>query len=311
MGEARPAQPRSPRRTRIGVWLVRNAEGVVDRANPELLHVEDAVWVLHAPTGVPIYDFAFDRLLACRRPYQPPGELRAVARVGAIADYDERYTRWLADGVRLVHSPDEHRRASELSAWYPLLADITPKSIWGREPPDLRTVASELGWPVFVKGSRQTSRHRRSLSIVEGPEAYARVLEEYARDSILHWQDIVCRRYVRLRPVEDVAADRVPSSFEFRTFWWRGELVGFGRYWWEGKAYEPTAEERAQAVAVAGEAARRVNVTFLVVDVAQAADGTWLVIECNDGQESGYAGVSPVGLWQALIAAERRSSGPG
>ncbi|MDB4960416.1 MAG: hypothetical protein JWP01_415 [Myxococcales bacterium] len=52
---------------------------------------------------------------------------------------------------------------------------------------------------------------------------------------------------------------------------------------------------------MASEATRRVNVPFLVVDLAQDAAGTWLVIECNDGQESGYAGVSAIGLWQTII----------
>lgn len=274
----------------------------------EILLVEDTVWVLHAPTGLPVYDFGFDRLFACRRPWTPPERVRAVARVGAIPAYDDYYARWLNEGVQLVHSPDEHRRASELAVWYPLLVDLTPRSLWGREPPDAELVAAELGWPIFLKGSRQTSHHRKSLSVVEGPEAYARVIAEYTRDPILHWQEVVCRRYVPLRRVEDVTLDRVPSSFEFRTFWWRGELVGFGRYWWEGQAYEPTPEERDQATAVAREAARRVNVAFLVVDVAQAADGRWIVIECNDGQEAGYAGVSPIGLWQALISAERLHS---
>lgn len=53
------------------------------------------------------------------------------------------------------------------------------------------------------------------------------------------------------------------------------------------------------------EAARRVAVPFLVVDLAQTIDGRWMVIECNDGQESGYAGVSPIGLWQRIVDYER------
>jgi hypothetical protein len=52
----------------------------------DLLLVEDTVWVLPLPTGTGIYDFPFDRLLACRRPYQLPPDLCAIARVGAIAD---------------------------------------------------------------------------------------------------------------------------------------------------------------------------------------------------------------------------------
>jgi hypothetical protein len=44
-------------------------------------------------------------------------------------------------------------------------------------------------------------------------------------------------------------------------------------------------------------------VLFLVIDVALATDGRWLVIECNDAQESGYAGVLPLTVWTSLLAA--------
>jgi hypothetical protein len=91
----------------------------------------------------------------------------------------------------------------------------------------------------------------------------------------------------------------------FGPFWWKNELVGFGRYWWEARPYACSPEERSAALTVAREVAERVNVCFLVVDVAQTNDGCWIAIECNDGQESGYAGVSPVGLWQSVIDVER------
>ena len=58
---------------------------------------------------------------------------------------------------------------------------------------------------------------------------------------------------------------------------------------------------RQDALALASEAARRVNVPCLVVDLAQDVAGGWLVIECNDAQESGYAGVSAIGLWQKIV----------
>ena len=40
-------------------------------------------------------------------------------------------------------------------------------------------------------------------------------------------------------------------------------------------------------------------------DAAQRRDGTWVIIETNDAQESGHCGVSPVALWRAIIEAER------
>jgi len=166
-----------------------------------------------------------------------------------------------------------------------------------------------LGWPLFVKVTRQTSHHRRSLSVIDGPEQFRRAMEAYGKDPVLRHQGVACREYVRLRLVEDADPGRLPSAFEFRTFWWRGELAGWGRYWWEGRPYRVTGREEAACLGVAGEAARRVGVPFLVVDGAQAEDGRWLVIECNDGQESGYPAFS-VALWQRVIDIERRAGGP-
>ncbi len=272
----------------------------------DLFLLEGAVWVWTRPIGVPIYDLDFEHLFACRRPWERPAEVQAIARVGALDDYAASHARLLADGVRLVHGPEDNLRATRLPRWYPLIEELTPKSLWFEgTAPDPARIGDELGWPIFMKGARQTSRHRRRLSIIEGPDAMARALEEYAQDPILGWQDVVCRRLEALRPVEDPDPDRVPSSYEFRTFWWRGQLVGCGRYWWQGVDYAMTDEERGPALAVAAEAARRVDVPFLVVDIAQRADGAWIVIECNDGQESGYAGVSPVALWQEVVRIER------
>jgi hypothetical protein len=277
---------------------------VLERGD-DLFELEGAVWLWTRPVGQPNYDVGFDRLFACRRPHERAPQVEVVARVGAIGDYATTHTRLLDAGVRLIHDPDEHTRATRLPIWYPLLEDLTPKSIVFTRRPNARVITEELGWPIFMKGERQTSRHRRGLSIIQDADQLERALDDYARDPILSWQDVVCRRLEQLRPVEDPDPDRIPSSFEFRSFWWRSQLVGFGRYWWSGAAYDPSPDERRDALAIAGEAARRIAVPFLVVDVAQRSDGRWIVIECNDGQESGHAGVSPLSLWHEIIEVER------
>src|SRR5919199_3180996 len=124
------------------------------RQGEELFQVEGTLWVLTAPTGLPVYDFAFDRFLACRRPWVRPASLEAVARVGAFDDYATRYRELLAEGVRLAHSPEEHLRCSTLPGWYPLLEGMTPRSVCFDAPPSAREVGEALGWPVFAKGVR-------------------------------------------------------------------------------------------------------------------------------------------------------------
>ncbi len=138
---------------------------------------------------------------------------------------------------------------------------------------------------------------------------FEQAMQVYRFDPILQWQGIVCREYVSLRRAGEIAVeDRIPSSFEFRTFWWKGTLVGYGRYWWESEPYGMTAAEKAAALGIAQEAARRLAVPFLVVDIAQTTKGKWIVIECNDAQESGYAGALPLSVWQNVLQIEKVQS---
>ena len=119
-------------------------------------------------------------------------------------------------------------------------------------------------------------------------------------DPILHWQPVVCREFVPLRLVGEQSPGTMPRAFEFRSFWWKGQCVGIGPYWMD-EHYDLAPAEKSAAMSIGREAARRLNVTFLVVDLAQRTDGPWIVIECNDGQDSGYAGVAPYLLWRRVL----------
>jgi len=258
------------------------------------------------PIGVPIYDFDFRRFFDCRTPYEPPLRLPAVARVGAFADYGRLFEDCAALGIDLVHSPEEHIRCSTLPRWYPLIAQHTPRSRWYSEAPAFPEIEAAFALPIFIKGSRQTSRHRAAGHIIRNRDDYAAAAAMFRSDPILRWQDFVCREFVPLRPVPGGMEGRIPASFEFRTFWWRGELVGAGRYWYEASEYRWSEHEREAALAVARLAVAAVQCPFLVVDLAQTAAGRWIVIECNDGMESGYAGASPFALWQAITDWEQK-----
>ena len=279
--------------------------------NGSLLLVEDCLHLWTVPTGLPAYDFAFERLLACRHPWRPDPEIPVLLRAGPLEPPDAglpdpQVAAVEALGLRLLHDTEARRRASLLSGWYPHLAGLTPESLWG---PDLtpERVGDVLGWPVFVKGERQTSRHQRRLHIVPDAASWVSVMAAWQHDPILCWQRPVARRLLRLRPVPAATTDpaRLPASFEWRVFCWRGEVVALGRYWTDAGRYALTAAEEDAVRALATEAARRLAVPFLVVDVAQDLAGRWWVIECNDGQEAGMAGISPLALWQAVVARER------
>lgn len=133
-------------------------------------------------------------------------------------------------------------------------------------------------------------------------------MDEYAQDPILHHQRIVVREFVPLRPVNVDMGKRIRASFEFRTFWWRGQRAGAGRYYGGIVPYDWSDHERSECLAVAGRVASRVPVPFVVIDMAQTDTGDWIVIECNDAQESGYGSVERIAVWQQILEIEQRKN---
>jgi hypothetical protein len=268
--------------------------------------IEGQFWILSQPVGVPVYDFDFRRFFDCRTPYDPPLALPGVARIGAFDDYQAFHAKCADCGVELVHSPDDYHRCTSLPIWYPLIEAFTPRSRWYSEVPTLSRIEEDFSLPIFVKGSRQTSKHKAAASVIRTREDFETATDLFRSDPILRWQEFVCRELLDLRPISGGAEGKIDASFEFRTFWWRGELVGSGRYWFEADDYTWTETEKAAALAIARHAVEALGCTFLVVDLAQTSEGDWIVIECNDGMESGYAGASPFAIWQNIVEYEKQ-----
>ena len=256
-------------------------------------------------TGIPMYDFPFRNIFSCRsiidRVEQP-----VLLRIGAIRSYKEIASLLGKQGCNLLFTEQEHDRASQLENWYPLLIPYTPFSIVYSQFPSLEMVLQDFEFPIFVKGNRQTNRHNKKQSIIRNADMFQTLANDWNKDTYLHWQKVVVREYIPLEVIDDSSyPDMIPFSYEFRIFFWKQQIVGYGKYWCLGRDYVLLEEEKEQAFGIAEKAARRVNVPFLTVDIAKTHRNEWIVIEVNDGQESGYAGVNPVTLWENILNVER------
>ena len=272
---------------------------------PSPINVEDNLWVLSETTGFSQYDFIFQDHFCCRHPYKIDDEISAVARLGAAPDYKERYESLLEWNIRLIHSPEEYNRTSNLPEWYPILEEYTPRSKWYETQPSASDILSSFKLPVFLKGERQTNKHSGSQSVIKSREQLEDVLIQWKKEPILWWQKVVCREYEELRPVAKTVGDCLQKSYEFRTFWWQMECVGVGKYW-VTEDYELEGNDLDVIKQIGSDVAQRLGVIFLVIDFAQKVDGTWIVIEVNDGQDSGYAGVSPRFMWSRIVELQKR-----
>lgn len=279
---------------------------IVSAEQLDFIHLEDILWIARAKTGVPIYDFDFENFFACRHPLYVNEPIKIVGRFGVSENYKQLYEKLQKDKIELIHTLEQYLLASELTQWYPLLQDLTPKSIWFDEPPTFSEVEKHFNYPVFIKGSRQTNRHKQALSVAISRKEFEQIAIHYKQNPILHWQKFVVREFIKLRKVQAKQTEKITPSFEFRTFWWKGELVGAGSYWKDFANYNWNEFEKTKGLFVAKQAVERLNLPFVVIEIAQTENGNWIVVECNDAQESGYANISPISLWQNIIEIEKR-----
>lgn len=264
-----------------------------------IARLENKLLVLSEIVGVSAYDFNFDLHFACDHPYEISREELCVLRIGAIADYCAEFNDKLQMGLRLVNTPEQHALASELENWYPIIKDLTPHTKIFEVLPSADEIEADFQWPIFLKGSRQTSKHNPDLSVIQSRDHYEAAANLYRSDPILHWQKPVVRDFVQLMKVNGTVPGKVQPSIEYRSFWWNGVCVGWGRYWYQVPPYECNDVE--VGLALAKQAAGLLQVPFIVIDLAKTADGRWILIECNDAQESGYVGITPQVLWRNVL----------
>jgi ATP-grasp domain, R2K clade family 3 len=265
-----------------------------------ILKIENKLNVVYETVNVAAYDFDFELFFQCSHPSYYERLEQCIARIGGILDYESTFNKYLSLGLKLVNSPAEHKLASELEHWYPIITEFTPKSICTDAFPAVEEIEKIFDWPVFIKGSRQTSKHNPEISIARNADHYQNLIGLYQSDPILHWQKIAIRKFVALQPIAGYVPSKISPSLEFRTFWWHGKCVGWGHYWYQLTKY--TAADIDNGLGVAKVAVDRLNVPFIVVDIAKTIGGQWIIIECNDAQESGHVGIQPNILWQNILA---------
>lgn len=237
--------------------------------------------------------------------WQVPGQKAATPGIwiGYIPDYERYqaiYNAAQAKNISLLNTPEQHRRAQEFDAAYPFLEGITPRSITVNALVDCKRAGSNVGYPVFVKGAVQSRKARGWKACVAENEdellALCSTLFELEQRSRGR---VVIRELVKLRHIRE--HNGFPLGREYRVFLLNGNVIAKG-YYWEGED-ELSALSPAECDAIellAQEAAKRLNVTYLSIDIGQTEDGDWIVIETGDPQFSGLSQINPLELWARL-----------
>jgi hypothetical protein len=200
-----------------------------------------------------------------------------------------------------VNSPEQHLVAMEFDRAYPALQSLTPRSLVIRSLDECAGAGKQLGYPVFVKGAVKSYKEVGWAACVAEDEAGLRALAEklLAREPRSRGRVIV-RELVRFRSI-DSDFSGFPIGREYRVFVYGEAVIACGFYWDDYTGAVPLAPVEEKTVReLAKEAARRLAVPFLAVDVGQLESGDWIVVEVGDGQFSGLSHVPVLEFWGKL-----------
>ncbi|RBP44560.1 uncharacterized protein DUF4343 [Roseimicrobium gellanilyticum] len=215
--------------------------------------------------------------------------------------YEAIHAAALAKNIRIINAPAEFRRAEEFDRFYPRLAEITARSAVADSIETCEAAAVQIGYPVFVKGTIQSLKSKGVDACVAHDAAQlrdiaGRILQSYRRSL----GKVIVRELVSLRHSR-TGPGGFPLGREYRVFVLQGEVVGLGYYWEGDDELAALHEDETRLISsLACEAARRVDVPYLTVDIGQRDNGDWLVIEVGDAQFSGLSQVSIHALWHRL-----------
>jgi hypothetical protein len=201
-------------------------------------------------------------------------------------------------GGQLINSTLEHQYIANFD-YYHDVTKWTPKSYF-----DLQSVPKD-GGPFVIKG-RTNSRKQQWLSKMFATD-YKDLLQKYwslNEDLLIQDQGIVIRDFIKLKNF-GTGINGLDFANEWRFFYYKNTLLTYGYYWSSGEVIPDKASLDPACIAQANEIAKVVSeqVNFFVLDMAQTEAGDWILIEINDGCQSGLSENDPEELYKNLALA--------
>lgn len=234
--------------------------------------------------------------MADHRTAIPPGSL-VVPRYSALPFLQELVDDMRDMGSELINTKEEHDYVANLRNWYYDLGDLTPRTWFA-----LDQMPTE--GPFVLKGATNSMKfYWNTHMFAENRYRAMEVAANLFKDANVGVQPIYGREYVPLRKLAD-GLNGLPISEEYRFFFLGEQLVDAGFYWSshvddiEGE-FDPMVEVPKDFLAKVIEKVSP-KIRFWVVDVARKADGGWMVVELNDGQQSGLGCIDPERFYRRL-----------
>lgn len=228
----------------------------------------------------------------------PAGSV-VVPRYRAIPFGEETERDISALGSKLVNTYRQHRNIADMFTWVHLLEGMTPPVYDVDDMPYLPE------GEYFVKGETNSKKNSWfTSSYAPDKKTLPYIVSNLQSDHYVGSQRIAIRPFQRYRQLGN-SVDNRPIFHERRVFVLDGQVLSQGFYWSSHVGeYGDTVDivPGAFEFTVAGAISRVGHLArLIVIDFAEYEDGTWGVVELNDGSMSGLSENDPYTLWKNFV----------
>lgn len=235
--------------------------------------------------------------------YFPVVELRSkcppnhtiIGRFSTLPFYKELCEDLNSINSKLINSHTEHTWISDFGYYYDL-EEFTAET-WD----DHSFYLCKHEGPFVVKGRTNSRKGNWSTKMfAKNKRTAVEIAAELASDPLIGPQGVIYRRYIPLVTYE-IGINEQPFTNEWRFFYYRNERLCYGYYWTQMS--DPSKAEMTEkglmfADKIAGIAKEHTN--FFVLDIAEKAEGGWMLVEINEGAQAGLSLNDPEILYKNL-----------
>lgn len=220
-----------------------------------------------------------------------------IGRYSCVPFYTEVEKGLSLQNSKLINSFSEHNYIASFDYYWDI-EQFTPKT-WFK----LSDVPE--GGPYVVKGVTNSKKQQWNTMMFAATKQDAiRIAMDLKNDYWFAGQDIIIRKYEPLIKLGD-SVNGLAFTNEWRFFFYKTDMLSHGFYWSESETIGQIDQEGLLfAKSIAGIIAEKTN--FFALDIGQKVDGSWIVIECNDGQMSGFSMNNPDDVYLYLSRALRK-----
>lgn len=235
-----------------------------------------------------------------------------IGRYSVLPFYKDQEADVIRRGARLINTYRQHQWIANIGEWAGVdgtlrMDGLTPEAMTMNE----FARRLDLPGPYVVKGATNSKKFQwNTMMFANTRKEVAEIAVLLMQDGLVGDQEIYVRPYVPLKTFR-IGLNGLPITREFRFVCYRGIVLSGGYYWSshaEDLRDDPEIAYQLNPDTVPAEFIRGVaelikfKANFIAVDVAQTADGDWIVVELNDAQMAGTSEINLDSLYGNLRA---------